>query len=46
MFCLCYESGNLKTVAMVSLDFIRLRPEYQSFVRVDNLKKYVVIVAG
>ena len=45
-FCLAYEPGNLKTVAMVSLDFIRLRPGYRSFVRMDNSKKYLVVVAG
>lgn len=41
-----YEPGNFKTVGMVSLEFIRLRFGYESWVRVDNWKKYVVIVAG
>lgn len=31
---------------MIALEFIRLRQGYRSFVKIDNTKKYTLMIAG
>jgi hypothetical protein len=36
LFGLAYEAGFLRTVYMMSLEFLNVTPNYRSFVRVDS----------
>ena len=36
----------MKTVGMLCLEFVNLRLGYESFIRVDNNKKYLIVIAG
>lgn len=44
LFGLAYEAGRMRTVCMLSLDFLNIHPGYRSFVRVDSFQRYCLVV--
>jgi len=44
LFGLAYEAGRLRTVYMMSLEFLSIHPDYRSFVRVDYFNRYALVV--